>query len=53
MRYFLQSIGLYNAGIPNKARKLALKAAARTHQAFRPATQASYTSKFRLFIAYC
>ena len=50
---FLKLIGLYNTGVPNTARRLASKATARTHQAFRPATQASYTRKFRLFVAYC
>ena len=50
---FLKWIGLYNTGVPHTARQLASKAAARAHQAFRPATQASYIRKFRLFVAYC
>ena len=39
--------------MPHTARHLASKAAARAHQAFRPATQASYIRKFRLFLAFC
>ena len=50
---FLKWIGLYNTGVPHTARQVASKAAARTHQAFRPVTQASYIRKFRLFVAYC
>ena len=44
---------VYIIGVPHTARHLASKAAERAHQAFRPATQASYIRKFRLFVAYC
>ena len=50
--HFLKWIGLYNTGVPHTARQLASKSAARAHQAFRPATQASYIRKFCLFVAY-
>ena len=49
---FLKWIGLYNTGVPHTARQLASKVAARAHQAFRPAAQASYIRKFHLFVAY-
>ena len=42
-----------NSGLPQTVKCLAHKAADRTHQAFRPATQASYLRKFRVFVAYC
>ena len=42
-----------NSGLPQTVKCLAHKAAHRMHQAFRPATQASYLRKFRVFVAYC
>ena len=50
---FLKWVGLYNTGVSHTAGQLASKAAARTHQTLRPATQASYIRKFCLFVAYC
>ena len=40
-------------GIPVPARDLASRAVSRVHQSLRPATQASYKRKFKIFMAYC
>ena len=40
-------------GLNQTATHLASRATTRLHQAFRPATMASYSRKFRLFVAFC